>query len=124
MLVAHTNYSIRESDYAFVHLHRWEELSHSIGLDAGRAKDAADDVSAIRRGAWNRMTANFFREGDWEIVCDWIEKHLSVLDSECRAQFDEQGEAGKELLTEAINNRRANWDQFRIKVQLSMANGD
>jgi len=123
MLVAHTKYSIREDDYAFAHLHEWVTLSASIRLNVGREKDAADDVLSLRRGAWNRMTANFFREGDWEIVCDWIEKQLSVLDSECRVQFDDQGEDGKNLLTEAINNRREIWDRFRIKVELSMANG-
>jgi len=123
MLVAHTKYSIREDDYAFAHLHEWVTLSASIRLDVGREKDAADDVLSLRRGAWNRMTANFFQEGDWEIVCDWIEKHLSVLDSESRLQIKEQGDSVAELMMDAISNRRTMWGRFRIKVELSMIGG-
>jgi|GEM_PF-6484792 len=120
MLVPHTNYSIREGAYPFVHLGEWEEFSHSVKLDVGRAKEGSDGVLSERRGAWNRMTRNFFRPGDWEIVCDWVEKHLSVLDSESRLLIKEQGDPVRELMRDAINNRRTYWDRFREKVELSM----
>ena len=119
MLVAHTNYSIRESVYPFVYLHEWEELGRYLKLNLGREKDAEDDLLAKRRGAWNRMTANFFREGDWDIVCAWVEERIDELDSRNRRVIEEEGVL-KECMMDAIKDRHICWERFREKFVQSM----
>jgi len=120
MLVAHTNYSIRESVYPFVYLHEWEELGRYLKLNVGREKDAEDDLLAKRRGAWNRMTANFFREGDWEIVCQWVEERIDELDSQHQSLIDGERDVVQEYIVDRIKDRHICWERFREKFVQSM----
>jgi len=120
MLVEHTKLSIREGVYPFVHIGEWEEFSRVIRLDVGRRKDATDDVLASRRDAWNRLTANFFDRGDWEIVCEWVKEVLYNLDTESRLLIEEQGDAVSEVMLGVIKERHTNWKRFREKVELTM----